>query len=327
MQWTFWLETIRHACNPSGRGRRRKAVCQQPAEALEDRSLLSVTSFFISGQLSVSSDGSDDITIRTNPFNPNLVQVLANGSPVTSLPMLQANQIKSIVVEGGDGPNTIDLSLITSTRFTQNPAISVDGKQGDDIINGSLNLNDTLLGGHGNDLISAGSGVNIIDGGDGNDTLSGGAGNDSVLGNDGNDDIDGGVGNDTVIGGNGLDTIDGGGGNDSMTGGDGADLIDGDTPGFSGAGNDTIFAGNGNDTIRGGDGDDLLNGDGQNDSILGGNGNDSISAGNGSDFVQGGTGNDNLNGNSGNDTIEGQAGNDLINGGSDHDLVRGDDEF
>src|SRR5207247_9652724 len=110
MQWTSWLVALRDTCWKSANGRRRHLVRNEPAEALEDRSLLSVTSFFISGQLSVSSDGSDNITIRPTPINPQLVQVLANGTPVTSLPTVQANQVTSIEVQGGDGPNIIDLS-------------------------------------------------------------------------------------------------------------------------------------------------------------------------------------------------------------------------
>ena len=116
----------------------------KPIEALEARSLLTVSSFFINGQLSVASDGSDDITVRSNPFNPNLVQVLANGAPVTSLGTIQTSSVSSIVVEGGDGPNTIDLSGVSATRFKANLAITVNGKQGDDIITGSFNLSDTL---------------------------------------------------------------------------------------------------------------------------------------------------------------------------------------
>src|SRR5687768_6188335 len=97
MQWTSWLEAIRNAVSPSVSARRRGTTTRnEPAETLEDRSLLSVTSFFINGQLSVSSDGSDDITIRPNPLNQNLVQVLANGTPVSSLPTIQASNVSPI---------------------------------------------------------------------------------------------------------------------------------------------------------------------------------------------------------------------------------------
>ena len=115
MQWTSWLQAIRKSISPSANARRRSTTTRnEPAETLEDRSLLSVSAFFIGGQLSASSDGSDNITIRPTPLNPNLIQVLANGTPVSSLPTIQANTVSSIVVTGGDGPNTIDLSLLTS---------------------------------------------------------------------------------------------------------------------------------------------------------------------------------------------------------------------
>ena len=57
MQWTSWLEAIRRSCAPSVTDRRRNAVRNEPVEALEARALLTVTSFFINGQLSVASDG------------------------------------------------------------------------------------------------------------------------------------------------------------------------------------------------------------------------------------------------------------------------------
>ena len=103
MQWTSWLAAIRNSVAPSVSARRRSQTTRlEPAETLENRSLLTVTAFFISGQLSVSSDASDDITIRPNPLNQNLVQVLANGAPVSSLPTILASNVSSISVNGGD---------------------------------------------------------------------------------------------------------------------------------------------------------------------------------------------------------------------------------
>ena len=75
-------------------------------------------------------------------------------------------------------------------------------------------VNDTLLGGGGNDTISGLAGNDLLSGGYGNDTLDGGAGNDLLSGGYGNDVLDGGAGNDTLIGGLGADTLSGGVGND-----------------------------------------------------------------------------------------------------------------
>ena len=75
-------------------------------------------------------------------------------------------------------------------------------------------INDTLLGGGGNDTISGLAGNDLLSGGYGNDVLDGGAGNDLLSGGYGNDTLDGGAGNDTLIGGLGADYLSGGVGND-----------------------------------------------------------------------------------------------------------------
>ncbi|MDB5299191.1 MAG: hypothetical protein JWO87_854, partial [Phycisphaerales bacterium] len=94
----------------------------------------------------------------------------------------------------------------------------------------------TLLGGAGDDSITAG---------DGNDSIDGGAGNDSLQAGAGKDKVTGGVGNDTVVGGAGDDSLDGGAGNDSVV---------------AGAGNDTVKGGTGDDSLQGGDGHCFLDG-------------------------------------------------------------------
>jgi Ca2+-binding RTX toxin-like protein len=58
----------------------------------------------------------------------------------------------------------------------------------------------------GDDLISAGPGLDLLRGYAGNDLIDGGAGNDTIKGDDGNDQLTGGAGNDVLDGGAGNDT-------------------------------------------------------------------------------------------------------------------------
>lgn len=93
---------------------------------------------------------------------------------------------------------------------------------------------DTLLGGHGEDL---------VDGGTGNDDLYGGLNNDLLIGFAGNDDMFGGAGNDTLNGGKGSDDLFGGTGRDVLSAGLGADVL---------------TDGSDRDTLRGGLGADVF---------------------------------------------------------------------
>ena len=182
----------------------------------------------------------------------------------------------------------------------------MDGDDGDDVIFGSRDFDDTLNGGNGADVINVGltimpTGNQTIDGGDGNDTIQGGDGNDSIDSGDGNDAVSGGGGNDTINGNNGNDVLTGDVGDDSIFGDDGAD---------------TISGGDGSDMVNGGSGIDSVSGDGGNDTVYGGAGNDLL-------FGDGGAspGDDVVYGNSGNDRINGGGGNDLLDGGSGDDFI------
>ena len=112
--------------------------------------------------------------------------------------------------------------------------VPVDGGIGNDIISGSLGVDD-LYGGSGDDQINSGlpsGGLDFVDGGDGNDTiLAGGV----VFGGAGNDTITASSADDDLFGGDGDDVIDAGSGSDDLFGGDGDDLLkadgaDGDRP-------------------------------------------------------------------------------------------------
>jgi Ca2+-binding RTX toxin-like protein len=95
-----------------------------------------------------------------------------------------------------------------------------------------------------------GSGNDTLTGGDGIDLLNGGSGNDKLFGLDGMDSLAGGSGADTLVGGGSSDNLSGDSGADSLDGGLGADVLKGDS------GADTLNGGAGADWLTGDSGDD-----------------------------------------------------------------------
>ena len=143
---------------------------------------------------------------------------------------------------------------------------------------------------------------NSIVGGTGNDTLSGGGGNDRLTGGAGADNVSGGAGNDRFVAaaGDGNDTYNGGAGLDTydlsattagaaVTAGAassaqiGSDIL---------SGIESIIGSQGNDTITFGNEANVIDGQGGNDVIIAGGGDDIITGGAGSDALDGGAGND-----------------------------------
>ncbi len=361
MRFLSWLDAVRNRMleqgTSPGSSRRRdaKTPIASELERLEDKSLLAASALFIAGELNVVSDSNDSIEIRsTGLIGSTRVEVILNGTPTTAVSSIPASAVTSIVVRGGNLQNIIDLSQVSRVTYPNLASIDVDAGHGADTVFGSLDIGgETLIGNHGDDLITCQFGNSTVFAGDGNDTIDGGGGNDqifaedgndSVLGGDGNDTIDAhdgddfvdaGAGNDSVIGGDGedsiiagagndtvngmmgVDEIDGGTGNDSLLGGAGDDLITG------GAGDDWISSNDGRDTVLGGADNDTLNGDGDADSLDGGEGNDAIYAGAGNDSVQGGDGQDTLIGGAGHDLMDGGLGSDQLKGQAGNDTLYG----
>ncbi len=319
-----------------GQTQRRKPSDRPVAasvERMEDRSLLSVAALFVNGELFVSSDGGDSITIRQN--SANKVEVLANGAILGTAPNVLTSAVTSIVIKGGDDANTIDLNQVSNVTYPSLGSIRVDAGNGDDVIVGSLFYGDSVLGGDGKDTITGQGGADTIDGGNGADSIVGGDGDDSLIGEDGSDTISGDAGNDNIFGGNHLDIISGGDGNDTIdagqnndtvSGGDGDDFIngmDGTDSLLGDAGNDSILGGAANDLISGGDGNDTLLGQAGVDTLNGDLGDDSLNGGDGNDVLSGNLGNDIINGAAGNDSIFGNEGDDKLVGGAGHDTLDG----
>ena len=142
-------------------------------------------------------------------------------------------QLDTVTVNGSNGNNSINLSLVgsdlsitgttaqvTVTNAEATDSLVINGLGGSDNINASKLAADPLL--------------LTLNGGDGNDIINGSAGNNTLNG-DNNNDI--------LLGNGGADLLNGGAGNDSLGGGEGDDTV------FGNAGNDTIAVGLGNDTV------------------------------------------------------------------------------
>jgi len=247
-----------------------------------------------------------------------------------------------------------------TNTFSHNVGNYIVNGAGSAVMNGNAYA-DLLIGGLGNDTMTALAGNDTLNGGGGNDSISGGDGNDTITGGDGNDTLFGGLGDDLLTGGAGVDWLSGESGNDILTdlsgastlsGGEGSDSLLG--LGFleGGIGDDSLTTNVSTDaanqglhtTLSGGDGDDtLIDNGGFADLLDGGAGDDSISA-NGtpthSDTAVGGDGNDTLvgqyasfSGGEGNDfmaawghsTVDGGNGEDLIFVSEDANSISGGD--
>ena len=248
-----------------------------------------------------------------------------------------------------DDPNDPDGTVIVegfgeSQKFGPNHEggqaveyILVDAGIGNDqiTIDAAVTIPVMLIGGPGNDTLTAGGGIATINGGDGADRLTGGDDNDEIHGGAGNDLIFGGDGNDDLYGDDGDDTIQAEDGNDNAWGGDGDDRLDGSI------GTDNLRGDGGDDQISGGpDGDDLWGGPGD-DSLTGNAGDDDLFGDAGKDVLSGGAGSDTLDGGAGDDTLigdeDGSSGDpvgatydDILTGGDGSDVLdggRGDDTY
>lgn len=260
------------------------------------------------GRLTVNAGSNDSITISGTD---GTVTVHVNGNASTQFGAVATNLVQSILINGGETANRVDLSSVSTSSFSHAGGVAI-----------------TVLGGAGNDTLTGSAFGDTIDGGMGNDFIVGGSGADSLLGGAEDDMISGGSGRDTIDGGSGNDRISGNTGRDDLSGADGADTI------IGGPGRDSIRAGSGADEVRGGTGSDSLFGDAGNDTIIGGAGQDSISGGDeddhlvgssGADGINAGAGNDVVNGLSGADTILGLTGSDTLNGGARPDILIGGD--
>ncbi|MEA2711146.1 MAG: hypothetical protein QOF78_3747 [Phycisphaerales bacterium] len=293
-------------------------------EALSPRLFLAADLVGTTLQITATPDN-DVIIVGLNKRFINLLTVTINDEQVAHYALGSLSQIRIDAGEGSDkiwidsalDPMAYATSILGGggdDMITAGAGVdSIDGGDGNDRIYGNAS-NDIITGGAGRDSIWAGAGDDIITAAAGNDRVNGETGNDSISSDKGNDVVSAGDGNDVVSDSGGINTIDFGAGNDG-----GASIVGGGTV-YGGAGNDAITA-VGGAIVFGEEGDDHL----QAWYVDGGQGNDTISGLNENDELRGGDGDDLIRGFDGDDVLVGDGGNDALFGGSGTDTLYGGD--
>lgn len=151
---TLWWNRARKNPNRSRRW-------QQPVETLECRIVPTLTTTFEDGTLTVTATASDSITVTEDDGI-----VFVNGDDTDAVP---AEDVVSLIIQGGTGANRIDLSGVTDPNededsdFTALVEVMIVGGSG----------NDTIVGSGFGDVI-------VWNNGDGSDMIDGGAGQDQL---------------------------------------------------------------------------------------------------------------------------------------------------
>ena len=293
------------------------------------------------GVLSLFAPGSSSLVVMASGSS---VSVIASGVADPAFGGIDAGLVRSVVVQGDAGTNTIDLRGITKSVFSYSGGVSVQvsGGGGNDTIFGS-EFDDTIAGDDGNDLVFGGVGNDVLIGGLGNDWLNGGGGANSLAGGVGDDVY---AFSDTTT--NQVDTV-------WESAAEGTDLMNFSamsTPvtvnltidtvatmshrivktGTSGqaANFENVNGGLGNDNITGNAVHNVIYGNGGNDTLNGGDGSDQLDGGAGNDLLIGGNGGDILSGGAGDNYLLGNAGNDILDGGDGYAAMvggQGDDSY
>ncbi|HVK20939.1 MAG TPA: calcium-binding protein [Actinokineospora sp.] len=199
---------------------------------------------------------------------------------------------------------------------------------------------DLISGGTGVEIVAAGGAADNVDVKSNNDRACGQLGDDVIAGGNDNDTIYGGGGKDLAYGDAGTDSVYGNDDDDSLYGGSENDVIEGNN------GADTEFGNGGSDVVIGGtrkagetdSGGDYLYGDAENDLLIGDNGNGDAVAGTGGpfdldgltataggpDFLFGGDADDRGFGGLAHDEMSGGPNDDYLEGNNADDIVHGD---
>jgi Ca2+-binding RTX toxin-like protein len=115
---------------------------------------------------------------------------------------------ETVTMQTQSGDDTITVTALANTGIKN---VVMDGGDGNDTLDGSAaDVKLTISGGAGNDVLLGGSKDDTLSGGDGNDTLTGNQGTDTLDGGAGDDLLDDGVKDgkqDVLIGGTGKDTF------------------------------------------------------------------------------------------------------------------------
>ena len=205
------LELRRSRLRPS---RNRRAARFSFLEVLESRATPAVSAIF--------SPGAGLLTVFGDALNNNLVvsrnaagTLLVNGGAVPILGGTPTVANTNLIQMFGLGGNDV-LTLDEANGAL--PRANLFGGAGNDILTGGSGA-DLLFGQAGNDTLLGKGGTDLLFGGDGNDVLTGGDGDDQVFGEAGNDRMIWNPGDDTDLneGGAGIDTVEVNGGNGAET--------------------------------------------------------------------------------------------------------------
>jgi Ca2+-binding RTX toxin-like protein len=183
--------------------------------------LVSVTTSAAFAQSTV--DGTGKLTVNVVPASSetNTIILCSPGGNVSINGLAPFNgafscsSITEIEINGTSLPDTIDLTAVLTSSFSNLGKVTINAGEGDD----------SIVGSDARDVIDAGSGDDTVLGGLGRDRLLGGSGDDELRGGDANDVLIGNSGNDKLFGEGGKDTLRGGSGNDRLVGGPKIDLL------------------------------------------------------------------------------------------------------
>jgi Ca2+-binding RTX toxin-like protein len=157
----------------------------------------------LAAQIQVVNGSVTNDSIVINGIGGDLVNV--NGSNGADSMTIVPNGVYARVDASG---------FTTPVNVTGALRLSVNGLGGPDVIGGAnglaaLNIPLTIDGGDGDDILNGGDGNDVIIGGIGNDFIDGNRGNDTILAGEGDDTIqwDPGDGSDTIEGQGGIDTL------------------------------------------------------------------------------------------------------------------------
>jgi VCBS repeat-containing protein len=125
----------------------------------------------------------------------------------------------NVVFAGSGAARTMTVSTVDGRSGTATLTVTVSDGQD----TGTVTVTVTV-GGGGKDMLTGGSGADLLLAQSNNDTLTGGDGNDLLCGDSGGDTLSGGAGDDSLGGGSGTDRLTGGPGADRFSGGSGTDV-------------------------------------------------------------------------------------------------------
>lgn len=257
--------------------------------------------------LLVGGAGNDDLDAR-DTGDPDALDLVGAGGGDTLVGGLGSDtygvdDLLDVVVEAaGEGTDTVETfmtELSMATMANVENLVYRGADAGAFVGTGNAGNND-ITSGDLNDTLSGLGGIDILRGGLGADTMIGGDGNDTYFVDDAGDVVTE-TNTDLVVG--------------------GTDLVESSVDFTLGANvenldlNDTAVRGTGNAA------NNVITGNNANNELFGAGGTDTLNGSDGNDLLDGGDGNDTINGGDDNDTIIGGAGNDTIDVGGGFNTV------